>query len=228
MYNLQIFRTMPLFRNCSDEEIHRFLTCVQPRSLTYEKEQVVHQQDELLNHIILVLRGNLASYRLNSGGQLSLVAELDSGDIYGQLSAFSSKQNDPLTVIATSDAECLIFRSQSFYQPCSEACRAHQMVIRNMIGLIAEEATRLSEKVSYLSCATLKGKIARYLLNESARVAPGTPFEVQHNRETLAQLLAVARPSLSRTLTQMKKEGWIDFDRNTFRILDRAQLEALE
>lgn len=228
MYNLQTFRPMPLFRNCNDAEINRFLTCVNPRRLSYEKGQVVHQQDDLLQNIILVLRGELATYRLNSGGQMSLVSRFGPGDVYGQLSAFSSKQRDPLTLIATSDADCLLFRAQSFYQPCSEACRAHQMVTRNMIGIIAEEASQLSEKVSYLSCATLKGKIARYLLTEESAVEPGTPFEVRHNRETLAQLLAVARPSLSRTLTQMKKEGWIDFDRNTFRILDRAQLEAQE
>lgn len=228
MYDFKLFHTMPIFRNCSDNDISRFITCVNPRLLRYEKGEVIHQQDDPLDHILLILSGTLASYRLNRGGQLSLVAKLGSGGIYGHLIAFSGMNRDPLMLIADSDAECLIFPSESFYQPCSGACPAHQLVIRNMIGLLADEAMRLSEKVSYLSCATLKGKIARYLLNESAQIAPGTPFEIPHNREGLAQLLAVARPSLSRTLTQMKEEGLIDYDRNTFRIVDYAQLETLE
>ncbi|MFR4401972.1 MAG: helix-turn-helix domain-containing protein [Peptococcus niger] len=50
---------------------------------------------------------------------------------------------------------------------------------------------------------------------------------MRYNREEMAEALAVARPSLSRALTQMKEEGIIDYDRKVFRILDPTALEVM-
>lgn len=226
--NVSAYSHLPLFKDCNNEEIEKFLTCVQPRILQFESEQLILSQDDDLQDIYLLLSGQLGIYRLSGGGQLNFVNALDSGDVFGHLTAFSHHQTNPLSLICLRKTTCMVFPSQVFYQRCSAACRSHQMVTRNMLALIADQALHLSEKLSYLSCLTLKGKIARYLINESAKHPQGYPFVVPHNRETMAQLLAVARPSLSRSLKQMKADGLIDFDRNTFRILKPVQLEALE
>ena len=46
-------------------------------------------------------------------------------------------------------------------------------------------------------------------------------------REELADLLCVNRSALSRELGRMKRDGLIDFYRDTFRILDAEQLARL-
>ena len=47
------------------------------------------------------------------------------------------------------------------------------------------------------------------------------------NREQLADFLGVARPSLSRELMKMQKDGLIEVGRKSIRICDRDAVEML-
>ncbi len=51
--------------------------------------------------------------------------------------------------------------------------------------------------------------------------------ELRMNREQLADFLGVARPSLSRELMRMQKDGLIEVSRKTIRICDRDAVEML-
>ena len=96
-----------------------------------------------------------------------------------------------------------------------------------MMGLLAEQAVSLAKKVSYLSGSNLQAKVAHLLLNEADKAKTDGPFSLGYNREEMSELLAVARPSLSRTLSEMKEQGLIDYHRSTFRILNRSSLEMM-
>jgi CRP-like cAMP-binding protein len=47
------------------------------------------------------------------------------------------------------------------------------------------------------------------------------------SRREMAEQFGIPRPSLSRELVSMKKDGLIDFDRQTITILDMEALEYL-
>jgi len=51
-------------------------------------------------------------------------------------------------------------------------------------------------------------------------------LRVPVNRQKLADLLGVQRPSLSRELIHMKEEGLIDYDKDTVQLLDLEGIEA--
>lgn len=51
--------------------------------------------------------------------------------------------------------------------------------------------------------------------------------ELHMNREQLADFLGVARPSLSRELMKMQKDGLIEVGRKSIRICDRDAVEML-
>lgn len=222
-YHLQAY---PLFRDCSDDEVLRFMTCVMPREQAWAKGQVLHDQDSPLDELWLVLDGRLALTRLGAGGQEVWAGQLARGQIYGQATAFSAGQSDPFALVALEDSRTLAFPAKAFYQQCAHTCSAHQKVIRNMLGDLAAQARDLSRRVRLLSAATLRGKIGLLLLDAAGGTPIGQPFTLPYSREEMADLLAVARPSLSRTLAGLKKEGIIDYDRRLFRILDPVRLEA--
>ena len=56
-------------------------------------------------------------------------------------------------------------------------------------------------------------------LGDTASRRRSTKFTVPYNRNDLAEYLGVDRSVLSRELSKMKKEGILDFDKNTFEIL---------
>ena len=76
----------------------------------------------------------------------------------------------------------------------------------------------ISEHLMCLSQKTIRDKIMRFLkiCSESTR---SYTFDIPMSREQLAEFLAVDRASLSRSLSGLKSEGIIDFNKNHFTIL---------
>jgi CRP-like cAMP-binding protein len=64
------------------------------------------------------------------------------------------------------------------------------------------------------------------LLQQIANSGRST-FDLQMNREALADYLNVSRPSMSRELGRMKDEGVIDFYRSSFVVKDVEALKLM-
>ena len=67
-------------------------------------------------------------------------------------------------------------------------------------------------------------RLARWLLRMSDRVAHGH-FELTH--ETIALMLGVRRPTVTRAIAELVAAGAIASERHSVRIIERARLEAL-
>jgi CRP-like cAMP-binding protein len=78
-------------------------------------------------------------------------------------------------------------------------------------------ATRLSDKLYFLSFKTIRQKIANYLLKLPAKEGVVT---LDRSQNSLAEYFGVTRPSLSRELANMQEEGLIEMERKTIRILN--------
>ncbi|MBP3295963.1 MAG: winged helix-turn-helix domain-containing protein, partial [Lachnospiraceae bacterium] len=82
----------------------------------------------------------------------------------------------------------------------------------------------ITKKLHLLSSTSIKEKLAIYFLENAD--AKGRVV-LSMNREMFADFLGVARPSLSRELMNMQKDGLIEVDRDTVQIRDREGLEDL-
>ncbi|MDO4285878.1 MAG: Crp/Fnr family transcriptional regulator [Eubacteriales bacterium] len=107
-----------------------------------------------------------------------------------------------------------------------EAEQLHQEAVQrfqqNLLTIFATKAYLLNNRVRLLGSPTLRGKIAHYLLQRQN--ADGVVARVP-TREMMAELLSVARPSLSRELSHMEKEGLIELKDKGIVIRDAAALE---
>ena len=146
-------------------------------------------------------------------------------DVYGQATVFGKENKSSMTIRATKASRVARFPKRIFYKSCSATCKSHENVIKNMMALLADQTQNLNKRVDCLATTSLKGKVARYLLQVGKDKKENEAFEIPYNREELALYLGVQRPSLSRTLTQMADEGLISYHRSSFKILD---LDALE
>jgi CRP-like cAMP-binding protein len=78
-----------------------------------------------------------------------------------------------------------------------------------MLEILANKAFFLNRKLQILSSTTLRQKIAKTILQHPA---PDGTLQLSITREAFADYLGVARPSLSRELMKMKKEGMLTLD----------------
>lgn len=101
---------------------------------------------------------------------------------------------------------------------CGNACLFHQKLIMNLLGMIADKNRQLMEKTEIISRPILREKIIAYL-SFYAHKEGSREFNIDLGRTELAEYLCANRSAVARELSNMKKEGIIDFDKNFFRIL---------
>ena len=87
-----------------------------------------------------------------------------------------------------------------------------------MVRVIADKNRELLHKVEVISKRTLREKILAYLSRE-AELQGSRYITLPLGRQELAAYLCADRSALTRELANMKADGLIDYDRNTFRIL---------
>jgi len=102
---------------------------------------------------------------------------------------------------------------------CSSACSFHNMLIENMIKVIAEKNLMLNQKLEYVSKGTTKDKLMMYL-NVQAKKNNSKKFSIPFSRNELADFLCVDRSAMSRELCRLRDEGLINFNKNSFEIFD--------
>ena len=90
--------------------------------------------------------------------------------------------------------------------------------------MISHKNAVLTEKIEITSKSSLREKILAYLSIE-ARRNNSTDFTVPLNRTEMADYLCTNRSALSRELANMKKDGILDYEQNTFHLLNTAEKE---
>jgi CRP-like cAMP-binding protein len=93
-----------------------------------------------------------------------------------------------------------------------------------MLNILSNKALMLNKKIEHLSAKSIRGKISSYLLEEYGQNNE-TAFRMSMKRHELADYLGIPRPSLSREMITMKKEGIIDYNGSWVQINDVLTLE---
>jgi len=126
-------------------------------------------------------------------------------------------------VIVNAESRILEIPKEFFFSTCNESCRAHSVIIQNMLGILAGKAYYLNNKLQLLTSGSLRQRISKYLIENCQN---NKYVKLPMNREQLSAYLNVARPSLSRELTRMQEEELIEVDRDMVKILDFDGLNA--
>lgn len=221
---IEVLQATPLFRGIDREDLNKMLECLKPRIRRYKYREIVALYGSSLSGIGIVVSGKIALTRETYSGNRIMLGILDSGDIFGETAAFSNDRTWPVTVIANEDCQLLFLPPDKIQGNCSNICTAHSILILNMLNILSNKALMLNKKIEYLSAKSIRGKISSYLLEEY-RQNNKTAFRIPMKRHELADYLGIPRPSLSREMIMMKKEGIIDYDGSWVQINDILTLE---
>jgi CRP-like cAMP-binding protein len=89
-----------LFKNMSAEEISILLDCLMPKVHNLDKNEIVCLAGEPFEGIGIILTGQAAVVKESAAGNRMILALLKSGDLFGEMAAFSGNGKWPATVIA--------------------------------------------------------------------------------------------------------------------------------
>lgn len=212
-----------LFKGIDRNEIVKILGCSSPSIKHYKKNEIIIIEKSKFTGIGLVLEGEVSLTKDNLAGDRLIIARIKAGDIFGEISAFVD-ESWLETVTARIDSQVLFLSPERIVGMCPHMCTGHRILIQNTLHLVSQKAYVLHKKVEMLSLSSIRKKVSTYLL-EQYYLKEIPKFKIPLKRNELAEYLHIQRPSLSRELANMKEEGIIEFQGNTFTILNTEQLK---
>lgn len=213
----------PLFFEMTESEIESCLSCSGSEIIPYEKDELIFRQHDVPRKLLVLVEGTVVVGNDSSSGKRSIVATLDQpGDLFGEVFLFLNKNEYDHYAQAVVPAKILQIPKDFMYHSCGKDCDYHTKMISNMLSILAQKAYYLNRKLQIVSCATLRQKIARVLMQNSS---PDGWVTLSMNREELADFMNTARPSLSRELMKMQDEGILKIEKRKMKIIDLEKLQ---
>lgn len=209
------FQDIELFYNITEEDLNTLLYCLRSFEREYRKNEILIFEQEKVQYIGIVLGGRVHMMKEDIWGGQTMLGYMEAGDMVGETFAVQKEQESHVTFIAATDVRVLYLPAANVIHPCPRQCGFHAQLTQNMFDLLGRKNVRMLEKIEVSSKPTLREKILSYLAL-LAQKQNSRYVKVPLNRSELAEYLGANRSSMTRELSAMKKEGIIDFDRDTF------------
>ncbi len=202
----------------------------------FDAGEIVALQGDALNRLTVITTGKLAATMDSPTGRSLMVETLSAPEILAPGALLATDPRLPVTLTAVTDGGL----GSISLEALRELGDRFPAVYRNLLRMTAEKFSFVTTKMRLLHFATLRQKMAGFLLELSSRVAghaaparEGSPVRsswtvtLPYGRERLAELFGVARPSLSRVLGELVDESLVRVSRARVEIVDRAALERV-
>ena len=221
---IPILKRTKLFSGLADDEIGAMLSCLDARLHEYKKGEYVLHAGEHLNYITLLAEGELHIQRDDYWGNRAIVNRIGVGEMFGE--AYIAPESGALLndVIAVEDSTVIFFDARKVITMCSSACRFHSMVVQNLFFAISDKNRKLVQKLGHMSKRTTREKLISYL-SEEAKRQNSASFTIPFNRQQLADFLSVDRSAMSNELCKMRDEGFLEFEKNQFKLHERSAIK---
>lgn len=215
---IPILAQTKMFSGITPDEIPSLLDCISARYVEYSKGDFIIEEGCEVYDFGIMLSGHGRSIKWDAEDRLIIITLLKTGSEIGVLLAASLEHESPVTVEVQEDASVLHIPYDRLIERCSKGCPKHEKLLRNYINIVAEKGLVLHERMDCLLKPSLREKILTYLLRVS-REQKSRTFQIPMNRNGMAEYLNIERSALSRELSYMKRDGLIDYHRNSFRLL---------
>lgn len=208
----------PLFRGVERQELSSLLGCLQARVITAEKGAPVFLEGDAAGFVGLVLDGAVQIVRDDYYGTRSILSHAAPGELFAETYACSSTDTMPVSGYAPARSEIMLFSCRKMLTVCSNACRFHNQLVKNLLQVVAEKNVNLSRKIQFMSQKTTRQKLMAYLLDQAKRA--GSPeFTIPFDRQALADFLGVERSAMSAELSKLRKDGILTTQGSHFTLL---------
>lgn len=209
------YRDLEIFNGVETENLNALLYCMKSYVRSYKKGEIVHLEEKNEQHVGVVLQGSIHMLKTDVWGNETLLTYMNEGEIFGETFGNNTAAGEYVSFVAASKAEVLFISFQKAIHVCKNRCAFHFRLIENLFDLIGKKNIQLMEKIEVTSRSSLREKILAYL-SLQAQKQKSKYIELGLSRTDMAQFLCTNRSAMTRELSQLKEEGIIDFDRNTF------------
>ena len=213
-------RNSALFKSLSDDNIKHILSFIDNKTVSFKKGSMIAFEGDNCDSLGIVIKGTVELQTIFPSGKVSTVMQMEESSIFGEALIFSSYNKYPISVVSITNSEILLLKKDRILHLLMH----HPIVLENFLFLVSTKLFLLNSKVKMLSLDTIRQKVCTYLISES-RNQNTLDVNVKLSRKHMAEHMAVQRPSLSRELIKMEKEGLIKVNKQIITITNINDFE---
>jgi CRP/FNR family cyclic AMP-dependent transcriptional regulator len=213
---VQALRRISLFADLSGDALARMARVAYVRTCA-PGEAIIFEGDPC-QAAYFIAEGQVRVYRLSPGGREQVLARLGSGQTFNTVPPFQPHGLNHATVEALTAVTLHVITCDDFRRLVGECAELALAVIQDF----ADRLDHLTNLVEDLSLRTVRGRLARFLL-EHAEAGEVTRRWTQ---EEIAAHLGTVRDMVGRTLRTFADAGLVQMERQRIVLLDREELEV--
>jgi CRP/FNR family nitrogen fixation transcriptional regulator len=188
---------------------------------TFAKGEELFAEGDSADFFYKVVSGTVRTSKLLSDGRRQIDSFHLAGDIFG----LEGAEDHGFTAEAVEDTTLLAFKRSCFRSLMQDYPAFAEQLMSSMMASL----TRAHEHMLLLGRKTPQEKIAKFLIDIARRLQKGDRFDLPMQRADIADYLGLTKETVSRTLTQMARDGLIKLEAigRTIRLNDKPGLRQL-
>jgi CRP/FNR family transcriptional regulator, cyclic AMP receptor protein len=178
---------------------------------------VLFGQGDTPSDLYVVLDGRIAMSTRSVDGRESVVALMESGDLFGEMPLLDGgNRSTEARALETSSVLAIA------YAPVRQLFDAQPRLLWGVVRLLSLRLRSTDEALADSMFLDVTGRTAKRLLELSAGASE---FVLPITQEELAGMVGASRERVNKAIASFIRLGWLDQQDRRYRILDRDRLE---
>ena len=215
MIDVTFLSSMDLFSGVQQELLEPIVQQSSVQSL--QRGDMLFSEGDEANDLYIVLEGRVAIANRSFDGRESVVALMESGDLFGEMPLFRPDGRSADARVLENSSVVVIP-----YVPVKSLYQDHPEMLWKIVDMLAERLKVMDVALADSMFLDVTGRTAKRLLELAGA---DEEFELPVTQEELAGMIGASRERVNKSLASFIKLGWLAQKGEKYVILDRKQLE---
>ena len=215
MIDVTFLSSMDLFSGVQQELLEPIVEQSSVQSL--QRGDMLFSEGDEANDLYIVLEGRVAIANRSFDGRESVVALMESGDLFGEMPLFRPDGRSADARVLENSSVVVIP-----YVPVRSLYEEHPEMLWKIVDMLAERLKVMDVALADSMFLDVTGRTAKRLLELAGA---DEEFELPVTQEELAGMIGASRERVNKSLASFIKLGWLAQKGEKYVILDRKQLE---
>lgn len=195
-----------LFKKISEKDQNKLLKLLETSVLNYKKDTTILSLVKE-NIIGIILYGNAQIIRTDYNGNRTIIEKLEEESVFG--TAISSLSTDECMIVTKEDTKILVIDYDLIISSSNNNFPYYNQFIKNLLEITTNIIYEKNDRIEILTKKSIRDKLLEYFNIYSKRHGTKIIY-IPFSYTDLADYLAVDRSAMSREISYLKEEGFIE------------------
>ena len=214
MPDTTLFQKTALFGGLDDMDLDAVLAGASDRE--FRRGDVIFREGDEPGEMYVVVSGRIAIANKSIDGRESMVALMESGDLFGEMGLFSGRGRSA----EARSLEASVVTAVP-YGPVRSLYENNPVLLWPVVEMLAERLRSMDEALADSVFLDVTGRTAKRLLELAGE---SDEFFLPMTQEELAGMVGASRERVNKAIASFIRLGWIEQIDRTYRVTNREQL----